>query len=155
MKNKIYALALLFVVASSSAMAQGEPPRGDRNQQFDPKEMIEKRTEHMAEQYGLNKKQTKKLKKLNEKYKDMLRPMGGQPPMAPPSGDDKAPKAQPQQQNRPPREQMDQMRKRMDEDRNAYNSELQKIMTADQFAKYMSDEKSRERQRPSHPDDKK
>lgn len=170
MKKKIYTLALVFALASINVMAQDEPPRDNNNKKFSFKEMIEKNTDSMAEQYGLNKKQTKKLKKLNEKYENMMGPMGGQPPMGPPPGDNKAPNGQQQQPNRqnqqqpngqqqqPNGKQFGQRRQgnqNMDERRNSYNKELKEIMTTDQYNKYMTDQNNRQRQRPSHPDDRK
>lgn len=155
MNKKVYAIALVFALASIDVMAQGEPPRGDNNRKFNFKEMMEKHTDNMATQYGLNKKQTKKLKKLNEKYEDVMGPMGGQPPMGPPPSGNNAPNGQPQQQNRPPQGQMGKDGKSMNERRNSYNNELKGIMTDDQYAKYMNDQNNRQRQRPSHPDDRK
>ena len=80
--NKMLIVTVLATALSLNGMAQenfGQQgrPRMDRS------EMIQRRTEAMAQQYGLNAKQQKKLLKLNNKYPEAM-PFAGGPRMGGP-----------------------------------------------------------------------
>ncbi|MBR6979937.1 MAG: DUF4890 domain-containing protein [Prevotella sp.] len=78
--KKVIMIALMAASVSLSAMAQEQ---GQRGRNFDPTEMAQRRTDMMAERYGLDQGQKEKLLELNKKYPGMgmMGPrMGGQRP---------------------------------------------------------------------------
>ena len=126
--------AALFI--SSIALAQ---EKNDNRKQ----EMIKHRTERTVKEYNLNDKQAKQLLELNTKYADMMRPMHrhggpghhgmrGQRP-EPPKGDTK------------------EMHEKMKKDMKAYDEELQKILTSEQYKNYKSDMEKRRKEGPRGP----
>ena len=141
--------ALAAVMVSTAAVAQNNnsnKPSGENNRK---QEMVKHRTDKMVEDYQLNDKQAKKLLALNTEYADKMRPhrhgphghhgphgMRGQRP-EPPKGDMDG------QRPEPPKGDRQDRRKEMAETMKAYNAELQKIMTAEQFEKYKSDMQQR------------
>jgi hypothetical protein len=104
--------------------------------------------------YQLNDQQARQLQELNTKYADKMRPhhphhhgphgMKGQRP-EPPKGDKKGERPEPPKGDRQDR------RKEMDETMKAYEAELQKIMTPEQFKKYQADMQQRRDKGPRHP----
>ena len=134
MKQFLMTLAAALFI-SSAALAQDK--KENRKE-----EMIKHRTERMAKDYNLSDKQKKQLLDLNTKYGDMMRPMHrhghhgmkGQRP-EPPKDDKK----------------MAEKRQEMEATMKAYDAELQKIMTADQFKSYQEDQKKfREKRHKRH-----
>lgn len=164
MKKMILTLVAALTV-SMAALAQDQ-----QNQCKDPKfsktEMVKHRTDKMAKDYKLSDKQAKQLQALNEKYADKMgggrhgHHHHGHPGMKPPK-DDKRPEAkkvdgttqatpqQPPKDGKRPelteeqKKQMEAEHKQMEATRKAYDAELQKIMTADQFKQYQEDMKKR------------
>ena len=148
MKQMIMTL-LAAVMVSTAAVAQDKDsnkPSVDNNRK---QEMVKHRTDRMVEDYQLNDKQAKKLLELNTEYADMMRPrhhghhghhgphgMRGQRP-EPPKGDMKGERPE------PPKGERQDRRKEMMETMKAYDAELQKIMTAEQFEKYKADMQQR------------
>ena len=137
---------LAAVMVSTAAVAQDKDsnkPSMDNNRK---QEMVKHRTDKMVEDYQLNDKQAKKLLELNTAYADKMRPphhghhgphgMRGQRP-EPPKEDMNGERPEPPKGDRPDR------RKEMAETMKAYDAELQKIMTAEQFEKYKSDMQQR------------
>ena len=135
MKQIIMTLAAALFI-SSTALAQ---EKNDNRKQ----EMIKHRTERTVKEYNLNDKQAKKLLELNTKYADMMRPMHrhggpghhgmrGQRP-EPPKGDTK------------------EMHEKMKKDMKAYDEELQKILTPEQYKNYKSDMEKRRIEGPRGP----
>lgn len=153
--KKIVLAAMMAFMVSGTVLAQDGRPEGGMPK-FDKSEMIEKQTNQMVEKYGLDKKQAKKLLKVNKAYADKLRPMHG-PHMGPgprPDGDkgprpdgNQGPRPDAKQGQRPEmkdstrrppfdKERFEAMMKEERTNREAYNKELKKIMTVDQYAKY-------------------
>ena len=135
MKQIIMTLAAALFI-SSIALAQ---EKNDNRKQ----EMIKHRTERTVKEYNLNDKQAKQLLELNTKYADMMRPMHrhggpghhgmrGQRP-EPPKGDTK------------------EMHEKMKKDMKAYDEELQKILTPEQYKNYKSDMEKRRKEGPRGP----
>lgn len=135
MKQIIMTLAAALFI-SSTALAQ---EKNDNRKQ----EMIKHRTERTVKEYNLNDKQAKQLLELNTKYADMMRPMHrhggpghhgmrGQRPESP-KGDTK------------------EMHEKMEKDMKAYDEELQKILTPEQYKKYKSDMEKRRKEGPRGP----
>ena len=136
MKQMIMTL-LAAVMVSTAAVAQDKDsnkPSVDNNRK---QEMVKHRTDKMVEDYQLNDKQAKKLLELNTEYADKMRPrhhghhghhgphgMRGERP-EPPKGD------------------RQEHRKEMAETMKAYDAELQKIMTKEQYEKYKADMQQR------------
>lgn len=148
MKQMIMTL-LAAVMVSTAASAQDKDsnkPSMDNNRK---QEMVKHRTDKMVEDYQLNDKQAKKLLALNTEYADKIRPhhrgphgpqgphgMRGQRP-EPPKENMNGERPEPPKGDRPDR------RKEMAETMKAYDAELQKIMTAEQYEKYKADMKQR------------
>lgn len=154
------------MMMSASMMAQNEQPQAQQAPQMDRAEMLKARTEQMVKDYGLNEEQAKKLEALNTEYAEKIpmmpmmrgqrgqgqrpqgqmgqgqRPQGqmgqGQRPQRQP-GDSTRRGQRPQMgqmgqmgQGQRPQMNFEEMRKNME----AYNAELEKIMTQEQYAKY-------------------
>ena len=145
MKQMIMTL-MAAVMVSTAAVAQDKnsnKPSEDNNRKL---EMVKHRTDKMVEDYQLNDKQAKKLLELNTEYADMMRPphhghhgphgMRGQRP-EPPKDDMKGERPEPPKGDREDR------REKMMETMKAYDAELQKIMTAEQYEKYKADMQQR------------
>ena len=130
------------VMFSSAAMAQDQE-KGKKKE-----EMAKHRTEKMVKDYDLNESQAAKLLELNTKYADKMRPhhgprgphgphgMKGQRP-EPPKGD-----MQDQRPEPPTKEmkaEMEKKRAEMEKEQKAYDAELQKILTPDQYKLYQHD----------------
>ena len=164
MKKMILTLVAVIAISSTALAQDQQGPRPERK--FSKTEMAKHRTDEMAKEYKLSDKQAKQLQALNEKYADKMggprhgHHHHGHLGMKPPK-DDKRPEAKktdgttqatPQQ---PPKEgkrpelteeqkkQMEAEHKQMETTRKAYDAELQKIMTADQFKQYQEDMKKR------------
>ena len=152
--KKLFAIMAVAAFALS-AQAQGQRPR------MNPEEMMQRRTEQMVKEYGLNAEQQQKLTELNKKYADKMMPrMGGQrrqgqggPGGQPQGGQqgqrpervDGATGATPQQggQMRPQGNQMrpqggvatnEQAAARIE-----YNNKLKEILTTEQYVAYQRD----------------
>ena len=145
MKQMIMTL-LAAVMVSTAAVAQDKDcnkPSEDNNRK---QEMVKHRTDKMVEDYQLNDKQAKKLLELNTAYADKMRPphhghpgphgMRGQRP-EPPKGDMRGERPE------PPKGERQDRRKEMMETMKAYDAELQKIMTTEQYEKYKADMQQR------------
>ena len=142
MKRMILAVAAAMLIGTA-AMAQ------DTKQPDEA--MLQKRTEFVAKKYGLDEEQTQKLAELNKKYADVLSPpFGRRPPRRggrPMAGarQDSTAKIQLAPGDGPNENQRHRpadMRERFAERRaklEAYQKELQGIMTEEQFNKYKAD----------------
>lgn len=139
---------ILTIIAALSigsvAMAQNENGRRPR---MDRSEMIKQRTEMMVKQYGLNAEQAAALQALNEKT---MNQMGGQRRDGQrPEGGDSA-RVRPQRRNSEAsgqgnggqRNRFGQGGQRFGGQNNeAYENELKKIMTEEQYKVYQDDRK--------------
>ena len=158
--KKVIMIALMAASVSLSAMAQEQGQRGQRN--FDPTEMAQRRTDMMAERYGLDESQKGKLLELNKKYPGMMmgprmgepRPGGG--------GDGQMRRQRPQQgngdnQQAGPRQMQGQRPgfgpgqggpgrgpgRFNPEQMKEYEEALKGILTDEQYQKYEADKKER------------
>ena len=132
--KKMMMTLLAAVVVSTAAVAQNKDDNKSPQDNNRRQEMVKHRTDRLVKDYQLNDQQARQLLELNTKYADKMRPhhprhhgphgMKGQRP-EPPKGD---------RQDR---------RKEMDETMKAYEAELQKIMTPEQFKKYQADMQQR------------
>lgn len=155
MKTTILAIAAAMMM-SATAMAQNEQAQG-QPRQFDRAAMMKARTEQMVKDYGLNEEQAKKLETLNTEFAEkmpMMRGMRGQGqrPQGQAGQGQRPERGQGQagQGQRPQRQQGDSIRRgqrgqgqgqqmnfeEMRKNMEAYNAELQKIMTEEQYNKY-------------------
>jgi hypothetical protein len=138
MKKLFMAVAALFIV-SSTAMAQNES--NQQKEQPNRTEMIQKRTDKMVNRYGLNSDQAKQLLELNTNYAGSFRgPMMGDHHRGERGGMGNRDSLQ--FRNRPAvtNEQKSSRMNEMSEKNDAYNKELQKIMTTEQFKSYQNDQ---------------
>ena len=144
MKRQFFTM-LAAVLISTSAMAQEEKNEQREPRKFDKTEMIKHRTDETVSRYNLNEKQAKKLLELNTKFADKMGPRGGRhhgkhqhqagrPPMPP--------KGQKGQRPEPPmdKSKMKEQRKEMEKNMKAYDAELKKIMTPEQYKSYKENE---------------
>lgn len=142
---------------SAAAFAQGNG--GGQRPQMDREQMIKMRTDRTVEQYKLNEEQAKQLLELNTKYADTMPGFGsrgrgqggprmrgqGGPRMRGQGGGfgqggGQMPELTPEQQA-----QRDEMRKQREESTKAYNAELEKILTPEQYKQYQEDQQNRGR----------
>lgn len=114
----------------------------------DRTEMVKNRTARTVERFGLNELQAKQLLELNTKYADKMPRMGGHR-SGMRSGDRQRVNRRNTQgrRERPSREQMESRMKEMRQVREAYDKELKKIMTEEQYTKYTEVQKQRMQRR--------
>lgn len=140
-------MTLMAVAMMTAAMAQDNNGAQQRGPRMNRSEMIEKRTQQMAEKYGLSAEQTEKLKALNEKT--MGQRGGGQ------GGQDRqrqrpqtdgqtgaSAQQKPQADNNGQRPQMGGQRGGRNfrgPDMGKYNEELKTILTPEQYKAYEAD----------------
>lgn len=157
MKRMILTLMAAAVVGTT-AFAQEKKECQCPDQKFDKTEMVKHRTDETVKRYNLNDKQAKQLLELNNKYADKMGPRpphhghkGG--PGRPPKDkkDAKGQRPEPPKDGKRPTPPQDgkrqEHRKQMEETMKAYDAELQKIMTAEQFKSYQADMKKRREHR--------
>ena len=154
------------VMFTSTAMAQDQE-KGKKKE-----EMIKHRTEKMVKDYNLDDKQAKQLLELNTKYADQMRPRhhgphGGHHGMKgdcpePPKGDcqeaskcDKKCECQKSSKcekkcegQKPSKEEMKAKHQERMESMKAYDAELQKILTPDQYKNYQADKEKHHKKGP-------
>lgn len=136
--KKMILTCVVATMISASAVAQNQDNQQEKK--FDKTEMIQRRTNRMVKEYGLNSDQAAKLLKLNTKYADKM-PMGRR------GGRGKGNAQQAGDNQRPP--QMDESkRSEMKAVREAYQAELKSIMSSDQYTQYEQNEKSRRQRGP-------
>lgn len=138
MKAKIWALAAMLMI-SASTFAQQE--NGERKAPPSKEEMAQRMTDRMVNRYGLDDTQKTALLKLNQEWAGKMQPgpRGGRPGMGRPSRE----QADTARAKRPSREEMEKRGEEMKANREAYNAELKKILTDEQYKKYTDDEKNR------------
>lgn len=118
--KRIAFLMVALLMVGGLAMAQG--PRREGKMKMDPKERAEKMTERMAKEYSLNEAQKKELLDANLALNEK---------MAKKAEDSKAEKQQ--------------MHKEMKANRDAYEAQLKKIMTEEQYASYTKNQAERQK----------
>lgn len=153
--KKVMLTMVAVLMMSATAMAQDNNGQRQRRH-MDKAEMVKMQTERMVKDYGLDEAQQAKLLELNTQFAGKLQMGGPRGPRGPRGGhggqrggqrvdgqSGATQQANGQQGERPNREQMEARMKEMNANREAYNGELKKIMTTDQFAKYEAAEKQR------------
>ncbi len=151
MKRMILTLMAAAVV-SMAAVAQEKKECQCPDQKFDKTEMVKQRTDETVKRYNLNDKQAKQLLELNNKYADK---MGPRPPHhGHKGGPGRPPKDQKDAKGQRPEPPKDgkhgkhhEHHQKMKETMKAYDAELQKIMTDEQFKSYQADMKKRREHR--------
>lgn len=150
MKKTILAIAAA-VMMSATVVAQDDKQQSVRRNRgpVDQTEMIQKRTDETVKAYGLNEEQAAKLLELNKQYAGKMRPGFGRQGgprerfARPDSMRGERPMNRERMRNsdqRPARPEgnrggFEEMRKTME----AYDAEIQKIMTEEQFKAYKAD----------------
>jgi len=153
---------IMITLVAATLMATSSMAQDNNNQQRPPKmdktEMAKMQTQRMVKVYGLNDTQAEQLLQLNTTYADKM-PMGGPRPGGPrppqKQGNVDATTSASAQTDRPaPPSDADREThmKEMKANREAYNAELQKIMTTDQYTQYQENEKNRRNKRPQKQD---
>lgn len=158
MKQKMMTM-IAAVLICAAATAQDKQADKRPEKKFDKQEMIRHRTNEDVKRYGLNDKQAADLLELNTKYADKMGgprhhhhhgKKGGKGPDAttgatpqepkgdkqPPKDGKKRPELTPEQKAK-----FDAERKEREANRQAYESELKKIMTSEQFESWQADQK--------------
>ncbi|MDE6688488.1 MAG: DUF4890 domain-containing protein [Prevotella sp.] len=138
--KKIVMALVAAITMSATAVAQEENQQKRERQRPDRTEMVKQRTAETVKTYGLNEEQAAQLLELNLKYTEKMGPMGG---WQRGGRDGRRSQMDRGDRQRPSREEMAQHREEMQKSRDAYNAELQKIMTEDQFKAYQADMQKR------------
>lgn len=166
--KKMMMTMIAAVLMSSAAFAQEEKKCECKNcKQPDKTEMVKHRTDKFAKKYGLNDQQAASLLELNTKYADKFggprghhgkkhgmrhgkkhdekcdAATGATTPQ--PRGDKKRPELTEEQKAK-----FEARRQEMEANRKAYETELKKILTADQFKQYEADMKNHKEHGPKH-----
>lgn len=139
-------IALVAMAMCGQMMAQETKQDGIQRKKIDKTEMLKHRTEETAKKLGLNEEQAAKLLELNTQYADKMRPqMGGMRPQGRrlDGARDSMARVRPERGQRPTREGMEKMREQMKANQEAYDAELQKILTEEQYKAYKADEQKR------------
>ena len=138
MKKMVIAM-IAAVMMSSAAFAQdNQEKKCCECKRPDKTEMIKHRTDRIVEKYNLDEKQAAQLLELNTKFADKLGGPHGRH-HGPRGHHDMKPDMEPDAQTGATAQQHEKMREERENNRKAYNAELQKIMTADQFKAYQAD----------------
>lgn len=150
MKKMVLAM-MAALMMSANVMAQDGQTEASRpeRRQMNQAEMIQHRTDRMVKTYGLNEEQAVKLKELNTQFAGKMgRPQGGRgmkrgggPGPRAKEGNDSL------KHKGPARPDMQEMRNNME----AYDAELQKILTPEQYQNYKKDMEKRMNQGNRHP----
>ena len=163
MKKYMFTM-IAAMLMSVAAFAQNDKKECKCDDQKGKKEMVQHRTDKMVKKYALDEKQAAQLLELNTKYAGKMEPRGHRP-YPDGKGDKKADKKtdaetgataqQPQEKKRPElteeqKAKFEAMRKESEATRKAYDAELEKILTADQFQQYQADQKKHKGHGPKH-----
>ncbi len=139
----------MALATTGMALAQ-QGDNKERGQRPDPAQMAQRMTEQMAQRYGLDDKQQANILELNKQYAPKMPMMrGGRPGGRPgmrgdrPGGMRRDSTMAPRQ--RPSKEEMEKRFQEMRANREAYNAEVKKIMTTDQYKKFTEDQERRGR----------
>lgn len=161
MKKMLLALAAVMTM-SANVMAQEnnqeQVQQKEQRQRPDQTEMVKRRTQQMAERYKLNETQAAQLLELNTRFAGKMGPtMGGQRERGQ-RGDRQASRPQQRERRQAPadstvrqqkpqdKENANDRREEMRKNREAYEKELQQIMTEEQYKTYKQDTERRGRQ---------
>lgn len=132
---------LAAVMVSTAVVAQNKDdnkPSEDNNRK---QEMVKHRTDQVVKDYQLSDKQAKQLLELNTKYADKMRPHYPR---------HHGPNGKKGERPEPPKGERGDRQKEMEDTMKAYEAELQKIMTPEQFKRYQADMKERRDKGPRH-----
>ncbi len=167
--KKIALAFIALMMTSASMMAQNNEPvtPGNMPPQVDPAQMIEQYTQQMTSQYGLNDDQARQLLQLNKDFAERLPMMmmpprggrdgqrpdslrgrrGGRPQGGPRMGGQRPQRPDSMRHGGPGRGQMGQRpmidRQQMQQNMEAYQQQLERIMTEEQFNRYKQDQQQR------------
>lgn len=123
--KKLMILLAAALMMSGASMAQDNQRRERR--QFNPEDMVKRQTEQMVEALDLDADQATAVLKLNA---DRMKELSGMRRFG------QRNRAEGEEQERPTEEQMKAMREKMETSQKAYNDEMKKILTEEQYAKY-------------------
>ena len=150
MKKIVLAIVAAITLSATAVAQEDNSQKRERRQQPDRTEMMKQRTDEMVKTYGLNEEQAQQLLELNTQFAGK---MGGFQ-----RGDNNGRRPQMDrrqrydrqkndslktQEQRPSGENMGDRRKEMEQNREAYAAELQKILTEDQYKAYQADMQKR------------
>jgi hypothetical protein len=149
MKKVVLAMAAALMMSMGTMAQDEQQQRGNRpeRRQMNQTEMVQRRTQHTVERYGLNEDQAKQLLELNKKYAGQMGRQGGRR-MGGPRHRMEMRTDSTQRGRLMPKDSL-RMRPQPDMRREmeAYDAELQKIMTEEQFKAYKDDQQKRFQQR--------
>ena len=147
-------LAFVAFMTMTAAQAQGNFGQGNgERREMDRTEMTKRRTDNAVKKYSLNDDQAAKLLALNTKYADKIgfgggmRGGRGMRPRPNFGGGDNQGGGQGQrpEMTEEQREQFAKMRQEREEAQKQYDTELQQIMTPEQFKAYQADQEEMRR----------
>lgn len=144
MKKVILFFAIMLTISAACNAQESESKR----KMPSPEQMAQRMTDRMASQYGLNDSQKTALLEVNKKYSaTMPRPHRGGPRGRGMNQTDGQTGAS-QQVARPSKEEMSKRREDMKKNMEAYNTEIKKIFTDEQYKKYTTDQQNRRQKGP-------
>ena len=133
----IVALVAMFTLTSVAIAQNNDGQRKTPSRE----EMIQNRTDRTVKRYGLDAGQREKLLKLNTEFAGKLEPMGGRRGFNRGQRGENRTDSNQVQRQRPTKEQMEARMKEMKANHEAYQKEIRKIFTKDQFEKFQADQK--------------
>ena len=72
MKKMVISMAVMLTVALGAMAQEGQQTQQRQRRQFNPQEMIQRRTDATVKRYQLNEEQAQKLLELNKKYAQQM-----------------------------------------------------------------------------------
>lgn len=162
MKKTILAIAATIMIATAVQAQDDDSKKRPQGKRPDRTEMVEHRTSMVVKKYGLNDEQAKKLLELNKAYADKMGPrMGGRQGGHRGPGNGQRPGADKKQEKKadgtteatlkPNDSERKAHREQMEANMKAYDAELQKIMTPEQFKNYKADQEKMRKEGPRKP----
>lgn len=140
---------VMALVMTGAAFAQQDNGNGNgQRRRPNTEQMAQQMTEQMVNRYGLDDTQKASLLELNKKYAGKMPMMGGprggrpggRPGMRGGQPGGPRPDSTMTQRQRPSKEEMEKRMKEMQATQQAYNAEVQKIMTKKQYKQFTEDQ---------------
>lgn len=147
--KKILMTMVMALVMTGAAFAQQDNGNGNgQRRRPNTEQMAQQMTEQMVSRYGLDDTQKASLLELNKKYAGKMPMMGGprggrpggRPGMRGGQPGGQRPDSTMAQRQRPSKEEMEKRMKEMQATQQAYNAEVQKIMTKKQYKQFTEDQ---------------
>ena len=146
MKQMLMMLVAVMLFGRTNEAAAQRPERGRR---MSPEQMAEQRTAYMVQKYGLNQQQTDSIFALTMRQMEQMQSLRPSPV----SRDSlrAMSKSERKAYRKANEERREAMRERMEKANEDYRTGLQRILTKEQYDRYLKDEQTRMERRPNFP----